>query len=481
MPANLALFLWIIGLIGLFWLDRDPTAKASKALWIPVAWLTLGASRMPSQWLAAFGFGGDSKVSPEQLLEGSPTDRLVISGLVVLSLIVLIARRKKVFSVLRSNAPIVLFFLYCAISILWSDFPEVAFKRWTKDVGDLSMILIVLTDQDPYAAVKRFLARTGFVLISASVLVIKYFPAIGRGYHPWSWDVYYVGVSGGGKNELGLLTLIFAIASVWRLVRIYRGDEGESRARRLIAHGAVLGMALWLFSMANSATSWACFSMATVLIVVTSFRRLERKPLVAQLLVLAMLAVSFSALFLDTGGSLVKSMDRDPTLTGRTEVWKDVLAMTGNPMVGTGFESFWLGARLESMWRRYWWHPNEAHNGYLEVYLTLGWIGEFLLAVVLVTGYRNAVKAYRFDPQTGRLKLAYFAVAVAYNFTESAIRIMHPMWIFLLFASVAAPGVGTTETEPPKSDEEIKVIEPEVQMEPVFRSARDRRAFETLR
>src|SRR5579862_5464228 len=271
MPANLALFLWIIGLIGLFWLDRDPTAKASKALWIPVAWLTLGASRMPSQWLAAFGFGGDSKVSPEQLLEGSPTDRLVISGLVVLSLIVLIARRKKVFSVLRSNAPIVLFFLYCAISILWSDFPEVAFKRWTKDVGDLSMILIVLTDQDPYAAVKRFLARTGFVLISASVLVIKYFPAIGRGYHAWSWDVYYVGVSGGGKNELGLLTLIFAIASVWRLVRIYRGDEGESRARRLIAHGAVLGMALWLFSMANSATSWACFSMATVLIVVTSF------------------------------------------------------------------------------------------------------------------------------------------------------------------------------------------------------------------
>ena len=28
-----------IGILGLFWLDRDPDARTSKALWIPMVWL----------------------------------------------------------------------------------------------------------------------------------------------------------------------------------------------------------------------------------------------------------------------------------------------------------------------------------------------------------------------------------------------------------------------------------------------------------
>ena len=114
--------------------------------------------------------------------------------------------------------------------------------------------------------------------------------------------------------------------------------------------------------------------------------------------------------------------------------------MNTNPAIGTGFESFWLGKRLEKIWSFYWWHPNEAHDGYLEVYLNLGWIGVALLAIVLVTGYRNVIAALRQDPGTGKIRLAYFVAAVAYNFTESAIRTMNPVWIFFLLAITAVPG-----------------------------------------
>jgi O-antigen ligase len=472
MPPRIAAFVWIVGLIGLFKLDRDSSAKTSKALWIPVVWLSIGSSRMVSQLLEGFGFAvGTPMTSPDQLLEGSPFDRFLLSGLVGMSMIVLISRGTKVVALLRGNAPIVLFFLYCAISVTWSDYPLVAFKRWIKDLGDLAMILIVFTDQDPSAAVQRLLARAGFVLISASVLVIKYFPAVGRAYHPWSWDVYYVGVAD-GKNGLGVLCLVFGIASVWRFVRVLRGEEGGRKAGRLIAHGVTLAMTLWLFTLANSATSWACFFMATILIVASSFRALNRKPIVAHVLIWAMLSVSFAALFLDTGGSLIKSLDRDPTLTGRTEVWKDVLVMAGNPLVGTGFESFWLGERLQRMWRIFWWRPNEAHNGYLEVYLNLGWIGVGLLALLLVTGYRNAVAAYRYDPKIGRLRLACFVVVVAYNFTESAIRIMHPMWIIFLFAIMAAPSRRVSEGSSLQDTEgKVKSAESEAQVDLVFHAA----------
>jgi len=113
--------------------------------------------------------------------------------------------------------------------------------------------------------------------------------------------------------------------------------------------------------------------------------------------------------------------------------------MNVNPLLGTGFESFWLGDRPRLIQRTYELILNEAHNGYLEVFLNLGWIGVALLAIVFATGYRNIAMALRREPDTGSLRLAYFITAVAYNCTESAIRIMHPVWIFFLLATIAVP------------------------------------------
>jgi hypothetical protein len=55
----------------------------------------------------------------------------------------------------------------------------------------------------------------------------------------------------------------------------------------------------------------------------------------------------------------------------------------------------------------------------------------------MASGYRNVVGALHRDPELGRLKLAYFVVAVIYNLTEAAFKVMHPVWIvFLLSISV---------------------------------------------
>jgi len=46
--------------------------------------------------------------------------------------------------------------------------------------------------------------------------------------------------------------------------------------------------------------------------------------------------------------------------------------MRVNPWIGAGFESFWLGPRLNKLWAQYNFMPNQAHNGYIEIYLNLG-------------------------------------------------------------------------------------------------------------
>jgi len=189
--------------------------------------------------------------------------------------------------------------------------------------------------------------------------------------------------------------------------------------------------------------------MAVTLLVAAHVRAFVRRTWLVHLLVAAILTVSFSALFLNVGSGLVQSMGRDPSLTGRTDIWKLVLGMVRNPWLGTGYDSFWLGKRLEKIWSVYWWHPVQSHDGYIEVYLNLGGIGITLLAVVLVIGYRNIVAAYRRDSHLNSLRLAYLVVFVAYNFTESAFAMMHPIWIFFLLATVVVP-VGRARVPPRK-------------------------------
>jgi len=248
----------------------------------------------------------------------------------------------------------------------------------------------------------------------------------------------YIGVTT-GKNLLGMICLISVLAAEWRFFQSFPGRGCQTRVGPLVANGVLLAMGLWLFWLANSMTSLSCFLLASGVMAATRLRAVIRRPWLVHVLVLAVVCVSASALFLSLGGGVLETMGRDPTLTGRTGVWKLVLNMTRNPVFGAGFESFWLGPRLEKIWSVYWWHPNEAHNGYIEVFLNLGWVGVTLFAVLLIASYLNVFDAFRRDPEMGRLRLAYFVVAVVFNFTEAAMKMLDPVWILFLMAVIVVP------------------------------------------
>ena len=434
MPPAIATVVFALGILGLFLLDRDRTPRVSPALWIPVAWVFLAGSRMVSEWLEP----ARAMQSADQYLEGSPLDRLVLTGLLAAGLAVLVARGPRAGTLLRANGPILFFFLYCVLSALWSDYPDVAFKRWTKALGNFVMVLVVLTDPDPRAALKRVLARSGFLLIPLSVLLIKYYPDLGRGYSPWTWTPYFTGVST-GKNGLGSVCLVFGLGTLWRFLEAFAGAERASRTRPLIAHGAVLAMVLWLFWRADSATSLACFLIGGGLLTLASLPRFAARPTAAHILVGLLVFLSVLGFFFNLDSGVAEVLGRDTTLTGRTSLWAELLRSDVDRLFGAGFESFWLGERVEQFWRKYWWHPNQAHNGYLEIFLNLGWIGVALLGVVMVWGYRNVVGSFRLDSETARLRLAYFAAGAVYNLTEAAFKGINVVWIAFLVAVTVVP------------------------------------------
>ena len=422
----------------MFWLDREPRSRPSPALWIPSAWFLLACSRPLTTW---FHLGGlETGALTAELSEGSPVDRAVLTGLLLLGLMVLAGRGRLVAWCVRDSWPILLFFGYCLVSLMWSDYPDIAFKRWNKAVGDWVMILIVWTDPHPTEALKRLLARTAYVLIPVSALFIKYYPDLGRTYD-WLGETHYTGVTC-EKNTLGSICMIFGLAALWRALNLFSEErQFGQRARRLVVQLIILVIVAWLFSIADAVTSLSCFALASCILILSRTRILTRNLFLLHGMMLATVLVPVSIALLGFSPDTLQQLGRNATLTDRTDIWAMVVHLTPDRWVGAGFESFWIGPRLETMISEVtkWWVPNQSHNGYLEIFANLGWIGVGCLAVVILWGYARIIRACEQRNPVSSLMLAYLLAGLIFNISEAAFfRMMIPVWLFFLLA-ISAP------------------------------------------
>lgn len=435
MPPLIATVVFATAIFVLFALDRERKVRTSKALWLAVVWLWIVGSRPVSLWL---GLNQTTSATGE----GSPLDGGIFAVLLAAGVIVLIGRRRRTSSCLKANWPIVIYFAFCLLSVLWSDFSDISFKRWTKAIGDLVMVLIVVTDPKPTVALRRFFSRIGFILLPASVLLINYFGNLGRAFDPWG-SLAITGVTT-DKNLLGVITMVLSLGAVWRVLALFSDGAQRNRNRRLLAQGILLAFGVDLLVVAHSATAGACFALGTGLMLATGLPVIGRRPAAVHALVLMISLAGGLTLLVGGDADVVHAMGRNTDFTGRTAIWKAVIPLAPHPIFGAGFESFWLGPRLERIWRAFpIFRPNEAHNGYIEVYLNLGWVGIGLIALILITGYWRAVAAFRCDPGIGGLMLAYIACAAIYSVTEAGFRLLNPIWLFLLLAVVGAGSIAS--------------------------------------
>ena len=431
MPPQIALALWFVLLLALFWFDRTSTRKASPALWIPVLWVAIIGSRLPSQWI---GIRGDAA---EAMNEGNGFDRVVYTGLIALALAILSRRSFAWSQFVAKNLALTLILVYSLISCTWSDFGFVAFKRLFRDVGLYLAIVVALTDSSGLGGARVLLRWVCFLLMPLSVLLIKYFE-MGRTYDHWTGQVYFIGATT-SKNMLGVLCLVGGLFFIWDTLTRLKDRTDPGRRRAVLVNLVFIGMTLWLLSMAGSATSSVCLAIGASTLFAAQTKIVRRRP--ALLTVAIPFAMTFYVVLefafgINIMDAVAVAAGRDPDLTGRTNIWEVVLAMGTNPLLGAGYESFWLGPRLEWIWERAG-GVNEAHNGFLEVYLTLGFIGLALYVLFLFGSYWKIARLMK-SSSFASLSLSLWTVLIFYNVTESALR-GHLLWIAFLLGAIAVP------------------------------------------
>ncbi|HSR10530.1 MAG TPA: O-antigen ligase family protein, partial [Thermodesulfobacteriota bacterium] len=392
--------------------------------WVALIWIMIIGSRSVSLWLGE----GIAMEDLKSFEEGSPLDRNVFILLIIAGLLVLWTRRLSWSRMFGSNRWVFAFVLYGGISILWSDLPLVSFKRWTKELGNIVILLILLTEDNPAGALRAVFARYTYFAIPLSVVLIKYFPDYGRSYHRWTWETIYSGVAV-EKNALGCIVLICGIFLVWDFMQTRK--FGKMTMSEFCSRAALLLMGVWLMKKANSSTALFCLVLGSAVLWVMqrpSARRQARYLFLHALLAgfFAMMIYSLPGMFED----FVKILGRDSTLTGRTEIWASLLKEPVNALLGKGYQSFWVPAKRDA------YLLNQAHNGYLEVYLNGGLLGVLTLLTLLLSATRNVKKEILEESPLGSLRLALLVIALFYNWTEAMFGGISLIWTGLLISAL---------------------------------------------
>jgi len=430
MMKLIAIAVLVPGMLWLQFLNWREKEKVSKALWIPLLWILIAGSRSVSSWFMA----PDSRSLAQRYEEGTPLDAALFAFLILCALFVLNRRVRNVGIFLRANNAVLAFYGFCAVSIVWSDFPLISLKHWAKLVGDLLMALVVLTAPHRWAAVRRLLSTAALVLLPLSVLFILAFPDLGSKFNPSDQKIYYSGVTT-QKNGLGMISLTFGLGALWCILGDWKRRKGKDRQRRLMVQGSILVMALWLVVKANSITSLSTLLLSATVMVLAGTRTISRSYRYVHWVAGSAVGLAVFALFIDNSGVLLRLLGRNSTLTGRTDIWKAVLSFHTNPLIGTGFDSFWLGSRIQGVADKIGYTGiAEAHNGYLEIYINVGWIGVVLLVWMILRGYSRMVTALRVDPYAGLFRLAIIVAAVMYNLSEAGFRNLNVIWVVFLIA-----------------------------------------------
>jgi exopolysaccharide production protein ExoQ len=228
------------------------------------------------------------------------------------------------------------------------------------------------------------------------------------------------------KNTLALFMALGGVAAVSALFLAPRG-----RGLWLI----MLGLCALLLIMSKGKTALLCLILG--LVAAGGLWLMRRGRIIGVLTLWTMVTAGSLAGFILwlAPEALLSAIGKDPTLTGRTQIWKAVMDQVAHrPLIGYGFAAFWEPTSVPALIIRkqaHWTVPT-AHNGWIDLLVQVGWIGVGLCAAVFVINIAaNLVRAARSNEYFALLFLLIFG---AFSLTESFLEQQNSLFWTLFIA-----------------------------------------------
>ncbi|WP_306251537.1 O-antigen ligase [Parvularcula sp. IMCC14364] len=339
---------------------------------------------------------------------------------------------REVLPLLKRGAFFFLLPALCLLSTLWSDAAMLSIRFG----AFMAVTLVICAYTAARLDYRQFVVA---VFVASSLLMV--------GSLLFGQTTFVGGLDGGfamigifpHKNVLGLRMLILIIAAIAILL-----DSRYAPFWRLIAPVMILP-ALYLLFGSNSATALVLLFAGGLLTAVVG----GIWPLAARIPGLRPLLVSGSIIFVGFTGlavaniyqvnpytALLERLDKDTTLTGRTQIWEvgDQL-IEEKPVLGLGAGAFWRpgvsqATRISTMFGA---ENNQFyfHNAYYEVMVHLGVVGLIVFLLTMLKAYWLLIRQWLIAPHLhDGFILTIAAILLVRSFTESelfSVFIMNPM------------------------------------------------------
>lgn len=281
--------------------------------------------------------------------------------------------------------PIIVFFMWCTVTLFWSDIPAVGAKRLTLTVL-VTFLLFLTVKRLGYKSSVSILRKILVVTLIANYITTILFPHIGTmKYGSLNSLGEWQGLMG-HKNVAGFISSITALIFIFDAQRI-----------PYAARAAVVGFAILFLYMADA---WTSIISLTLSLAIASYLLITRNWAVRQnkgeevgrsrwiILVLAVLPLMV-IIYVSFDGTLVLSQLQDSEgFSRRTQIWRPMYQYYLDHVVsGSGFGSYFTVETLDAVRRGGWLlGVSQAHNGYLDIAVQVGLPG-LILAVVAVVYY----------------------------------------------------------------------------------------------
>ncbi|MGB3572337.1 MAG: O-antigen ligase [Phormidesmis sp.] len=351
-----------------------------------------------------------------------------------ISFVLLLLRPKTLFRILPRISLFWLFYGFCGLSILWSIFPELTTKGFLQVIVQITLFSLYFVSRFSPKDQLRIIGVAMAITVMVNMFYVAAIPAIGihiGDKFDGAWKGFYQ-----NKNQFSGM-MLWALA-VFSLLSFKDTNKFVVTLGRL---GLLICPMLVILSTSKTALVLFIF-LSSSLILWNTYRWRGGKTIL--MLDLGMLT-SFWVIggIVVSWGNLTSALGKDPTISGRTEIWAAAITMIRQrPLLGYGFSAFWTEDNPSALWigasLHEGFYPSHAHNGFIDILLDIGWIGMALFLVVFLSTWLAALKyAYRPGSPEDFWPLAVMLLVTSYNLTETSLLRVGIDWLFFIMAALS--------------------------------------------